>query len=71
VSEIFCKKNNGIEKKRMKTVIFELHEKALKQIIGPDLLNPFLHIISRVIAGECQDKLWSICLGERDCGKDV
>ncbi len=35
------------------------------------MLHPFLHFISRVIAGECQDKLWSICLGERDCGKGV
>ncbi len=40
-----------------------------KHIVGPDLLYPFLHIISSVIPGECQDKLWSSCIGERDCGK--
>jgi hypothetical protein len=57
--------------KKNDNVIFELYEKGLKPILGPDLLYPFLHFISRVIAGECQDKLWSICLGERDCGKGV
>jgi len=56
---------------RNETVMFNIYEKVLKPILGPDLLNPFLHFISRVIAGECQDKLWSICLGERDCGKGV
>ncbi len=56
---------------RNETVMFGIYEKVLKSILGPDLLNQFLHFISRVIAGECQDKLWSICLGERDCGQGV
>jgi hypothetical protein len=56
---------------RNEDVMFSIYEKVLKPILGPDLLQPFLHFISRVIAGECQDKLWSICLGERDCGKGV
>ena len=56
---------------RNENVMFSIYEKVLKPILGADLLQPFLHFISRVIAGECQDKLWSICLGERDCGKGV
>ncbi len=34
-----------------------------------DLLHPFLHFISRVIAGECQDKLYGQFV--RDCGRGV
>ncbi len=47
---------------RNENIMFSISEekKVLKPILGPDLLNPFLHFISRVIAGECQDKLWSI-----------
>ncbi len=59
----FPKKNDNI--------IYELYKNVLKPILGPDLLYPVLHFISRVLAGECQDKLWSICLGERDCRKGV
>jgi hypothetical protein len=51
--------------------INDIYDKILNPIFGPELLQPFLHFISRVIAGESQDKLWSICLGERDCGKGV
>ena len=51
--------------------MFSIYEKVLKPILGPELLQPFLHFISRVMADECQDKLFSICLGERDCGKGV
>ena len=56
---------------RNENIMFSIYEKVLKPILGADLLYPFLNFISRIIAGECQDKLWSICLGERDCGKGV
>ena len=56
---------------RNETIMFSIYEKVLKPILGPELLQPFLHFMSRVIAGDCQDKLWGICLGERDCGKGV
>jgi len=52
-------------------IINDIYEKVLNPIFGGELLTPFLHFISRVMAGESQDKLWSICLGERDCGKGV
>jgi hypothetical protein len=52
-------------------IINDVYEKVLNPIFGGELLTPFLHFISRVMAGESQDKLWSICLGERDCGKGV
>ena len=43
---------------RNENVMFSIYEKVLKPILGPDLLQPFLHFISRVIAGDCQDKSW-------------
>lgn len=57
--------------KRNDNDINSIYEKILNPIFGGELLQPFLHFISRVMAGESQDKLWSICLGERDCGKGV
>ncbi len=39
--------------------------------LGPDLFMSISTFIGRVTAGECQDKLWSICLCERDCQKVV
>ncbi len=47
----FSKKNDNI--------IYELYEKVIKPILGLDVFYPFLHFISRVIAGKYQDKLWS------------
>ncbi len=41
-----------------KNIIYEFYEKVSKPILGPDLLYPVLHFISRLIAGECKDKLW-------------
>jgi hypothetical protein len=52
-------------------IMFLIHEKVLKPVLGSELLQPLLHYESCVIACECQEKLWSICLGERDCGKGV
>ena len=40
---------------RNENVMFSIYEKVLKPILGPELLQPFLHFISRVMAGECQD----------------
>lgn len=57
--------------KRNDNDINSIYEKILNPIFGGELLQPFLHFIARVMAGESQDKLWSICLGERDCGKGV
>ena len=57
--------------KRNDNDINSIYEKILNPIFGDELLQPFLHFIARVMAGESQDKLWSICLGERDCGKGV
>lgn len=56
---------------RDEKIINNIYDKILNPIFGSELTSPFLHFISRVIAGESQDKLWSICLGERDCGKGV
>ena len=51
--------------------MFDIMKKKIKPFLGPDLLDSFSRFISRVMAGECCDKVWSICLGERDCGKGV
>ena len=41
---------------------YKLYDKLFKPDIGPGLLNPVLLFISRIITGERQDKLWSVCL---------
>ena len=40
--------------------MFSIYEEALKSILGADSLQPFLHFISRVIAGETQDHFQAI-----------
>lgn len=50
----------------------ELMTKVIDPIFpDPEVRDYFLHRLSRATAGEIYDKLWHVCIGERNSGKGV
>jgi len=68
----FFQKINSPFPKRVQKDINELLKKVLEPIYtNPEELNHFLHIVSRAMAGNIQDKKWYAGCGLRDCGKGM
>ena len=48
----------------------EVRKTIIDDVFG-DQANNYLHFLGRAMAGEIQDKVWGLFLGNRDCGKGV
>lgn len=55
---------------RNEKIIQAVYDRVLYPILG-DLTVPFLQYLARAVAGHCEDKVWGVMMGERDCGKGV
>ena len=53
-----------------RTVIDTVYKAVIEDVFG-EHSKKYLHFIARATAGEIQDKIWGLFLGNRDCGKGV
>jgi hypothetical protein len=57
---------------RDEVLIRQVHDRLLYPIWGDDVqLKAFLWMLARAAAGHCEDKVWSVVMGERNSGKSI
>ena len=53
-------------------IMREVHTKILETVFeSKDKRDSWLRFIARGLAGHVEDKLWAVCMGERNCGKGI